>query len=139
MKCVIADTGPLVAMLDRDDQDHAWAVREGRRLPPKMLSCEAVLSEVHFLTQDIPEAKDRIESWLADGRLELPFTARDHHSLIHELMTRYASVPMSFADACLVRMSELWPEAPVFTLDSDFRVYRRNKRQSLPLICPVKP
>ena len=90
-----------------------------------------------FLTQDIPEAKDRIEGWLADGRLELPFTVRDHHSLIHELMAlaRYANVPMSFADACLVRMSELWPDAPVFTLDSDFRVYRRNKRQSLPLIC----
>ena len=136
MKCVIADTGPLVAILDRDDRDHPWAVREGRRLPPKMLSCEAVLSEVHFLTRDIPEAKDRIESWLADGRLELPFSVRDHHSLLHELMVRYASVPMSFADACLVRMSELWAAAPVFTLDSDFRVYRRNKRQSLPLICP---
>ncbi len=136
MKCVIADTGPLVAILDRDDQDHAWAVREGRRLPPKMLSCEAVLSEVHFLTQDLPEAKTRIESWLADGRLELPFSVRDHHSLVHELMARYANVPMSFADACLVRMSELWPDAPVFTLDSDFRVYRRNKREALPLICP---
>lgn len=136
MKCVIADTGPLVALLDRDDQDHAWAVNEGRRLPPKMLCCEAVLSEVHFLTKDLPEAKDLIEAWLADGRLELPFTVRDHHSLIHDLMARYANVPMSFADACLVRMSELWPEAPVFTLDSDFRVYRRNKRQSLPLICP---
>jgi uncharacterized protein len=136
MKCVIVDTGPLVAMLDRDDQDHGWAVQEGRRLPPKMLSCEAVLSEVHFLTQRIPEAKHRIEGWLAGGHLELPFSVREHHSLIHELMARYASVPMSFADACLVRMSELWPEAPVFTLDSDFRVYRRNKRQSLPLICP---
>ncbi len=136
MKCVIADTGPLVALLDRKDQDHAWAVSEGQRLPPKMLSCEADLSEVHFLTQDIPEAKNRIESWLADGWLELPFSVRDHHSLLHELMVRYASVPMSFAHACLVRMSELWPDAPVFTLDSDFRVYRRNKRQSLPLICP---
>jgi predicted nucleic acid-binding protein len=136
MKCVIADTGPLVAILDRDDQDHDWAVCEGRRLPPKMISCEAVLSEVHFLTQDIPEAKMRIESWLSDGRLELPFLVRDHHALIHQLMVRYASVPMSFADACVVRMSELWPDAPVFTLDSDFRIYRRNKRQALPLICP---
>ena len=136
MKCVIADTGPLVALLDRQDQDHAWAVCEGRRLPPKMLSCEAVLSEVHFLTQNIPAAKHRIEGWLADGWLELPFTVREHHSAVHELMARYATVPMSFADACLVRMSELWPEAPVFTLDSDFRIYRRNKRQSLPLICP---
>ncbi len=136
MKCVIADTGALVAILDGDDQDHAWVIREGRRLPPKMLSCEAVLSEVHFLTRDIPEAKQRIESWLADGRLELPFSVRDHHTTIHELMTRYVNVPMSFADACLVRMSELWLEAPVFTLDSDFRIYRRNKRQSLPLVCP---
>jgi predicted nucleic acid-binding protein len=136
MKCVIADTGPLVALLDRQDHDHEWAVREGRRLPPKMLSCEAVLSEVHFLTQDIPTAKDRIEGWLADGWLELPFSVREHHAAVHELMVRYASVPMSFADACLVRMSELWPDAPIFTLDSDFRVYRRNKRQPLPLICP---
>lgn len=136
MKCVIADTGPLVALLDRQDQDHPWAVREGRLLPPKMLSCEAVLSEVHFLTQAIPEANNRIEGWLTDGWLELPFSVREHHTKVHELMARYANVPMSFADACLVRMSELWPDAPVFTLDSDFRVYRRNKRQSLPLICP---
>ena len=47
-----------------------------------MLSCEAILSEVHFLTQDLTEAKTRIEGWLADGRSELPFTVRDHHSLI---------------------------------------------------------
>jgi hypothetical protein len=85
MKCVIADTGPLVAILDRDDQDHAWAVREGRRLPPKMLSCEAVLSEVHFLTQDIPEAKDRIESWLADGRLEVRSRVRSSHRRLHHV------------------------------------------------------
>jgi predicted nucleic acid-binding protein len=136
MKCVVADTGPLVALLDRQDQDHEWAVREGRRLPLKMLSCEAVLSEVHFLTQDIPAAKDRIEGWLAAGWLELPFSVRGYHGAVHGLMVRYASVPMSFADACLVRMSELWPDAPVFTLDADFRIYRRNKRQTLPLICP---
>jgi len=62
MKCVLADTGPLVAILDRNDQDHAWAVREGRRVPPKMLTCEAVLSEVHFITRDIPDVKSRIEA-----------------------------------------------------------------------------
>jgi len=60
---------------------------------PKMFSCEAVLSQVHFLTQDIPKAKNRIEGWLADGWLELPFRVREHHSLVHELMARYANVP----------------------------------------------
>ena len=101
------DTGPLVALLNRDDQDHPWAVREGRKLPPKLISCEAVLSELHFLTRNIPEAKDRIESWLADRRLELPFSVRDHHTRLHELMVRYVNVPMSFADAC-------WCECPNF-------------------------
>ena len=136
MKCVLVDTGPLVALLDRQDQDHRWTVREGRRLPPKMLSCEAVLSEVHFLTQNIPEAKRRIEGWLNEGWLGITFSVREHYAAVDELMLRYVNVPMSFADACLVRMSELWPEAGVLTLDSDFRVYRRNKRQRLPLICP---
>ena len=68
MKCVIADTGPLVAMLDRDDQDHAWAVREGRLLPPKMLACEAVLSEVHVLTQTSPRPKPASKAgWPTDA------------------------------------------------------------------------
>ncbi len=136
MKCVLADAGPLVAYLDCQDQNHEWVMREGRRLPPKMLSCEAVLSEVHYLTRDIPEATMKIELLLADGRLELPFSAREHHTAVHELMLRYGDVPMSFADACLVRMSELWPDAPIFTVDSDFQIYRRNKRQPLPLIHP---
>jgi predicted nucleic acid-binding protein len=136
VKTVIVDTGPLVALLDRDDQDHEWAVREGRKLPPRMISCEAVLSEVHFLTRGVAGAVQRIEDWLANGWLELPLNLRDHHSRVHELMVRYADVPMSFADGCLVLMSELWPDSPVFTLDSDFRIYRRNKRQSIPLICP---
>ena len=136
MKCVLADTGPLVAILDRMDQDHAWAVREGKRLPPKMFSCEAVLSEVHFLTRDIPEAKNRIERWLVDGWLELPFSVRDHHSLLHELMTRYASVPMSFADACLVCMVEDNQGATVLTADSHFTIYRQQSRRLIPLIAP---
>src|ERR1043166_7395466 len=120
MKCVIADTGPLVAILDQQDQDHDWAVQQGRRLPPKIFSCEAVLSAVHFLTRDIPDARTRIENWLADGWLEIPFAVCEHHSIVRELMVRYERVPMSFTDTCVVCMSELWPDAPVFTLDSDF-------------------
>ena len=51
-------------------------------------------------------------------------------------MLRYANVPMSVADACLVRMSELVADCTVFTLDGDFRVYRRNKRQKIPVLMP---
>ena len=136
MTCVLVDTGPLVAVLDRDDQAHSRVTQATRRLPPKMLTCAAVLTEVHFLTREIPDAKIRIEEWLKAGWLEVVFSMREHHSAVHELMVQYQNVPMSFADACLVRMAELWPEAKLFTLDSDFRVYRRNKRQTIPLISP---
>jgi len=41
---------------------------------------------------------------------------------------------MSLADACLVRMSELHADSPVLTLDDDFRIYRKNKRQAIPIL-----
>jgi uncharacterized protein len=53
-----------------------------------------------------------------------------------KLLARYSSVPMSLADACLVRMSELNPKSQVFTLDSDFNFYRKNVRRVIPLIMP---
>ncbi len=51
-------------------------------------------------------------------------------------MQRYADQPMSFADACLVRMTELHPDSMLITLDGDFRVYRRHGRQAIPLATP---
>lgn len=51
-------------------------------------------------------------------------------------MKKYADTPMSFADACLVRMAELDDDAVVVTLDSDFTVYRKNGDQPIPLVTP---
>jgi predicted nucleic acid-binding protein len=52
------------------------------------------------------------------------------------LMQRYESVPMSLADACLVRMSEIYPNSSILTLDSDFTIYRKHRHQIIPLIMP---
>ncbi|NBS80186.1 hypothetical protein EBS57_10445, partial [bacterium] len=62
-------------------------------------------------------------------------TDREARSL-RTLIERYADVPMSLADACLVRMSELLPKAQVWTTDSDFTIYRRDRRSIIPLISP---
>ena len=51
-------------------------------------------------------------------------------------MQRYESVPMSLADACLVRMSEIYTDTSILTLDSDFRIYRQYKNQVIPVIMP---
>ena len=51
-------------------------------------------------------------------------------------MDKYADVPMSFADACLVRMTEILPDPIVITTDADFRIYRRFSRQIVPSLLP---
>jgi len=133
---VVVDTGVLVALIDPDTREHAWAREEAARLPVPFLTSEAILTETAFVLARDGFDADELFAMAESGVLivSLDFNAERQH--LRALMRTYRNVPMSFADACLVRMSELWPDAPVFTLDSDFRVYRRNKRQSLPLICP---
>ena len=79
----------------------------------------------------------QINRFLELGVVQVPFQFASDHRRVMQLMHTYRNVPMSLADACLVRMSELYPDAPVFTLDKDFLVYRRNKRQQISTIMPV--
>ena len=68
--------------------------------------------------------------------VQLPLRLQDEHSAVKVLLARYADVPMSLADACLVRMSEQYTNSLVLTCDSDFRRYRRHRRQRIPTIMP---
>ena len=135
---VVLDTGPLVAFLDRRDPYHEWACGCIRELSNPMLICEAVLSEVVHLTAHFDSAGTRIHELLRGGGLLLAFDLGDHLEAVARLMAKYEDVPMSLADACLVRMSELHDRSRVFTLDSDFKLYRRNGRQAIPLIYPAR-
>ncbi|MFN6487461.1 MULTISPECIES: hypothetical protein [unclassified Nostoc] len=73
-------------------------------------------------------------SLLDTGLIQIPFRLSDEIGTVRELLKRYQNVPMSLADACLVRMSELINGSSVLTLDSDFRVYRKNKNEMIDLI-----
>lgn len=136
MKPVIVDTGPLVAFLNANDSHHAWAREILATVEPPLLTCEAVLSECCFLLHRIPRGQDAVLSLVARGVIEIGFLLSDELGPVRKLMERYASVPMSLADGCLVRMSELIPRATVLTVDSDFRIYRRNRRQAIPTLLP---
>ena len=133
---VVLDAGPLVALLDKSDSRHKWASDRIHEFTGRMLTCDAVLSEALFLVRALPPAVTQVHRWIDGGLVEPAFSSAGETNAIFSLMRRYANVPMSFADACLVRMSELWTRARVFTLDADFRIYRRNGRQVIPLICP---
>ena len=134
---LILDTGPLVAVFNPNDPHHEWAKEQLRNAGAAYITCEAVLTEsAYFLTKSrwgLPLLLDFIDS----APVDIPFDYIQNRDRIRELMMDYADVPMSFADACLVRLSELYPDAPVVTLDSDFLIYRRNRNEQLPVLLPA--
>lgn len=132
----ILDTGPLVAFLEANEEHHKWAEEQFKQLAPKFLTCEPVLTEACFLLGFASKAMDQIERFLDRGWIQVPFQFSAERPSVMQLMRSYRNVPMSFADACLVRMAELYDKVPVFTLDKDFRVYRKHGREVIPTIMP---
>lgn len=130
----IADTGFLVAFANARDVHHEWAVGLASRVTQPLLTCEAVLAEAAFHLQHAHLVLDLVN----DGLVAVSFDCRDHWPQLTALAKRYADRRPDLADLCLIRMSELYPRHSVVTVDrTDFRVYRRNKRESIPLICPT--
>jgi predicted nucleic acid-binding protein len=129
----IADTGFLVAFARANDLHHGWAVGLASRVTEPLLTCEAVLAETAFHLGSVP----LVLAMLADGLVAVAFSCSDHLPRLGELARAYAEREPDLADLCLIRMSELHPRHSVITVDrDDFRVYRRNKREAIPLICP---
>jgi predicted nucleic acid-binding protein len=131
----IADTGFIVAAVRNNDRHHAWAVHLAKALTQPLLTCESVLSEAAFHLG----SSSYVLSLVEDGLLQVAFDLSENLPQLQELARRYADRKPDLADLCLVRMSELYPHHPVITIDEgDFRIYRRNKRETIPLICPPR-
>jgi predicted nucleic acid-binding protein len=105
------------------------------RLEPG-ITCEAALSEAAFLIARNGEDPVRVVDFVRRGALAVAPVMPDHAERVASLMRKYADVPMSLADACLVVLAEEHPGMSVFTLDADFLTYRRHRRQRIPLIAP---
>jgi predicted nucleic acid-binding protein len=136
MTRTLLDTGPLVAFLNRNDQWHDWAKAQLGALLPPLLTCEPVLTEACFLIQRSGGQPADVLKKLQAGVIEVALEVETEASALETLMRRYDDTPMSLADACLVRLSELHSDCQVFTLDTDFRRYRRHGRQVIPLLAP---
>ena len=133
---VLLDTGPLVAMLDKRDQHHRWAADVAARFPHPWHTCEPVVTEACYLLRALPDGVRAILNMLRQRLVTIDLHLAEEAEPVDLLMRRYENVPMSLADACLVRMSELTADCVVLTIDSDFRIYRRNGRKSIPLLTP---
>ena len=134
---VILDTGPLVALINGRDKYHKWARLQWDQINPPLLTCEAVLSEACFLLRALDGGERAVLELLQRRILHIPFRLVEHVKQIAWLLKKYSNVPMSLTDACLVRMAELYSEGLVLTLDADFGIYRRNKRQVIPILTPL--
>ncbi len=128
-----------MAFLNRRDGYHRWAREQLSLVPPPLMTCEAVLSEACFLMARASRGPDAVLELIQRGLIEVGFRLEEEAAAIQRLMKRYSDMPMSLADACLVRLTELEPAALVMTIDSDFRVYRRNRRQVISILMPDAP
>lgn len=133
----IGDTGPLVAFLNRRDPYHAWAVALMKQVPPPILTCEPVMTEVLYFLREDGVAVDPLFQLLERGALRLEFDLSAYWPRIRTLMARYGQ--MDLADASVVAMSELHARCQVLTVDrADFTIYRRNERQVIDFVAPPR-
>ena len=129
---IILDSGPLVALLNSKDTYHDWAKSIFATLSPPFWTNEAVITEAAHLTGQPHMLCKKIEM----GVLQIGLDAQEQAGALKNLLVRYAP-RMDYADACVVRMTELYNTCKVLTLDRrDFTIYRRNRRHVIPLIAP---
>lgn len=132
----LLDTGPLVSFLASGLEYHEWSVEQWKQLRPPLVTCEPVLTEAAFLLKRERRDADALFALLERGVIRVGITVQHQQADLRALMRRYRNRPMSLADACLVRLSEIHPAAVVITLDNDFRIYRRHGNKVIPVRIP---
>ena len=129
----ILDAGPLIAILNRQDEHHGWACQTLERLSPPFYSCSEALTEAAAITGQPRAVVEMVDA----GEIIIAFSLSEQTAAILALLRKYEDQQMDLADACIVRMSELIRDSCVVTLDrADFSVYRRSGRQVIPILCP---
>ena len=131
----IADTGFIVAFGNRDDRHHRWALDLAKTITEPLLTCEAVLAEAAFHLG----SSAYVLTLVQDELLRVAFDCTRNLEPLSALARRYADCQPDLADLCLIRMSELYPHHVVITIDEkDFRIFRRNKRETIPILSPPR-
>jgi predicted nucleic acid-binding protein len=131
---VLVDAGFVVALLSRRDNHHRWAITKAPQHEPPWITCEAALSEAFHLLG--VHGVSALSALLRRSAVRVAFELAQNLEPVLKLMEKYADIPMSLADACLVRMTETLPDPIILTTGADFRVYRRHSRHVVPCVTP---
>lgn len=128
---VLLDTGPLVALLSRDDAAHAQALRLFAACQPPLRVCEAVLAEACVLMRKVHrQGPAEVIALGRRGVFAVALSLDEHWDQVEGLLAKYADRPIALADACVIRCAEVHGEPRIMTFDADFEVYRwgRNRK-----------
>jgi len=134
VKPVLLDTGCIVALLDRSEQHHAQCVDVVGELEAPLVTCEPVLAEACYLLRRLKGAPAAVLQNVARGIFLVPYRLAENAAAVAKLLIKYADVPMSLADACLVDMASSLQSGRILTLDGDFKVYRWGKNRPFELL-----
>jgi len=133
---IILDTGPLVAFLNKRDNYHIWAEYQLGFVTNQIVTCEPVIAEACFLLKDTHKGQETVMELINRGLLKISFSIENEVEALTKLMKKYSDLPISLADACLVKMSEQTKNGVVMTLDSHFKIYKKNRVNVIPTIMP---
>ena len=132
---VLLDTGPLVALLSKNDANHARARRLFADCVPPFRCCEAVVAEACFLMRKVHAAGPaEVVALGRRGVYRVAMSIDEHWTNIETLLRKYSDRPVSLADACLIRCAEIHEEARILTFDSDFGVYKWARHRKFELL-----
>ena len=139
MKRVLVDTGPLVAIISRDDQYHAVCVEALEHLPGPLFSCWPVITEAAWLLRRHPAAVRQLLDSIATGFIELLTLQSTEAADIGRVMEKYKGIGPQLADAALVYLAGRDGFDTIFTLDRrDFSVFRSGKNRTMRIIPQTK-
>lgn len=126
MNGTLTDTGPLVALIDRDDNSHAACRALLTTLAPPLVTTWPCFTEAMYLLHGVEGYRGQEELWYYMQRGALMFHAASAAEAVqmHALMRQYKDRPMDLADASLVAAAETLGASRIFSVDSDFYVYR---------------
>ena len=132
----LVDAGPLIALIDADEPDHEVCRRALDEVTLPLLTTWPAFTEAMYLLGRAGGLRGQQALWrlLTSGRLELGELSPDAVARAAALMSKYADLPMDLADATLVALAEDREERRIFTLDSDFSVYRLHGRRRFEII-----
>ena len=132
----LTDTGPLIALVDKGDSANQVCMTQLKVLSRPLLTTWPCVSEAMHLLNNIAGhfAQDVLWSYIIDGLVAIHESSPEEWARMRELMAKYKDTPMDLADASLVAAAEVLGVRRIFTVDSDFVVYRLPGKQAFEIV-----